>query len=426
MQVELQDQIDPALTDPRGELPLLRRAASCRPSSTSACRRCARATCRPSALDAMEPFYPLHVRICEELPARPARGVRRRRGHLQRVRLLLVVLRLLGRARARRTWRRWSSASGSTRTAWSSRSPATTATCCSTSSSAASRRSGVEPAANVAEAAREQGIETVVAFFGRETGRAARRRRRARRPAGRQQRPRARPRPERLRRRHGARARARRRAHDRVPAPAAADRGQPVRHDLPRALLLLLVPDGRARARAPTASRSSTSRSSPTHGGSLRVYAQHAGRTPAGRRRAVDELAERERALGFDTLEGYRAFAPRVEETKWRLLEFLIALPARGQAGRRLRRAGQGQHAAQLLRHPHRPARLTRSTATRTSRASSCRARTSRSAHPERARAGPARLHPDPALEPEATRSWRSCRMHAASGAPSSSSRSRR
>ena len=32
---------------------------------TSACRRCARATCRRSASGAMEPFYPLHACVCE-------------------------------------------------------------------------------------------------------------------------------------------------------------------------------------------------------------------------------------------------------------------------------------------------------------------------------------------------------------------------
>jgi SAM-dependent methyltransferase len=60
-----------------------------------------------------------------------------------------------------------------------------------------------------------------------------------------------------------------------------------------------------------------------THGGSLRVYAQHqGGRRPAGP--AVAELAERERADGYDRLAAHDAFAPRVMETKWRLLEFLI------------------------------------------------------------------------------------------------------
>ena len=60
-----------------------------------------------------------------------------------------------------------------------------------------------------------------------------------------------------------------------------------------------------------------------THGGSLRVHAQR--RSEAGQPLSprVTELAERERALGFDRLEGYSAFAPRVMETKWRLLEFL-------------------------------------------------------------------------------------------------------
>jgi SAM-dependent methyltransferase len=60
-----------------------------------------------------------------------------------------------------------------------------------------------------------------------------------------------------------------------------------------------------------------------THGGSLRVYAQRqsGGSQPVSTR--VEELATRERELGLDHLEGYREFAPRVTETKWRLLEFL-------------------------------------------------------------------------------------------------------
>jgi 2-polyprenyl-3-methyl-5-hydroxy-6-metoxy-1,4-benzoquinol methylase len=61
-----------------------------------------------------------------------------------------------------------------------------------------------------------------------------------------------------------------------------------------------------------------------THGGSLRMYAQRR----SGGRQAVSPrvaaLAERERVLGYDTLEGHGEFARRVEETKWRLVEFLI------------------------------------------------------------------------------------------------------
>jgi hypothetical protein len=67
-----------------------------------------------------------------------------------------------------------------------------------------------------------------------------------------------------------------------------------------------------------------------THGGSLRLYAQHlsSGRAVG---RKVDALLERERALGFDTLQGHAGFSARVEETKWRLLEFLIACRRQGK-----------------------------------------------------------------------------------------------
>jgi len=68
-----------------------------------------------------------------------------------------------------------------------------------------------------------------------------------------------------------------------------------------------------------------------THGGSLRLYAQ---RQASGRRPVcpdVEALLERERALGFDTLEGHGEFSPRVEETKWRLLEFLIQCHREGK-----------------------------------------------------------------------------------------------
>jgi C-methyltransferase C-terminal domain/Methyltransferase domain len=74
-----------------------------------------------------------------------------------------------------------------------------------------------------------------------------------------------------------------------------------------------------------------------SHGGSLRLYGQRrsSGRHPVSPR--VEALAERERSRGFDTLEGHGAFSPRVMETKWRLLEFLIA---RRREGKRI--AGYG------------------------------------------------------------------------------------
>jgi hypothetical protein len=68
-----------------------------------------------------------------------------------------------------------------------------------------------------------------------------------------------------------------------------------------------------------------------SHGGSLRLYAQRkaTGRRPVGDR--VHELTARERALGFDTLDGHLAFTAQVEETKWSLLEFLIAKRREGK-----------------------------------------------------------------------------------------------
>jgi SAM-dependent methyltransferase len=74
-----------------------------------------------------------------------------------------------------------------------------------------------------------------------------------------------------------------------------------------------------------------------SHGGSLRLYAQRAWEQAHEVSPKVSALADRERALGFDTLEGHGWFAPRVMETKWRLLEFLIA---RRREGKRI--AGYG------------------------------------------------------------------------------------
>ena len=54
-------------------------------------------------------------------------------------------------------------------TAWSWRSPATTATCCASFGDLGVPVLGVEPAANVAEIARGRGVETLTAFFGHET-----------------------------------------------------------------------------------------------------------------------------------------------------------------------------------------------------------------------------------------------------------------
>ena len=195
----------------------------------------------PERADAMEPFYPLRALVCDhcflvqleefETPEQIFSDYAYFSSYSVS---WLEHCRALRRAddRALRPRRR---------TATSSRSPPTTATCCSTSTSAGSRVLGIEPAANVAEVALRKGIPTLVEFFGR-----ARRARRSRRS----------PRADLLLgnnvlahvpdlndfvARHEDPARARRHDHDGVPAPDAADRGPPVGHHLPRALLLLLA-----------------------------------------------------------------------------------------------------------------------------------------------------------------------------------------
>ncbi len=69
----------------------------------------------------------------------------------------------------------------------------------------------------------------------------------------------------------------------------------------------------------------------PTHGGSLRVFAQRRGGAQAIGPR-VGELAARERRLGVETRAWYDAFAEQVRETKRKLLTFLIEAKRAGKS----------------------------------------------------------------------------------------------
>jgi SAM-dependent methyltransferase len=70
----------------------------------------------------------------------------------------------------------------------------------------------------------------------------------------------------------------------------------------------------------------------PTHGGSLRIYARHAedGSRAVGER--VGALRAREAGAGFNSLERYGSFTEQVHETKRRLLDFLIAAKRKGKS----------------------------------------------------------------------------------------------
>ena len=115
----------------------------------------------------------------------------------------------------------------------------------------------------------------------------------------------------------------------------------------------------------------------PTHGGSLRIYGCHDedAAEPTGER--VAELrAARARRPGSTELDDLPRRSPSsVHERQARDPVVPDRAEARGQVDRRLRRAGEGQHAAELLRRSAPTSSTTPSTATRTSRATSCPAR---------------------------------------------------
>ena len=133
-----------------------------------------------------------------------------------------------------------------------------------------------------------------------------------------------------------------------------------VRHDLPRARLVLLAARGRASLRSRRAGAvrrrgAADARRLPAH---LR---SDTSRTPQSRRHVVSsELREREREAGLERLETYTEFDERVRRVKRDLLEFLDRCEAGGQVDRRLRSRREGQHAPQLLRDPRRLRRLRR------------------------------------------------------------------
>jgi len=189
---------------------------------------------------------------------------------------------------------------------------------------------GVEPAANVAKAAVERGVPTVVRFFGQET------------------------------------------AGDLVrdPGPANLIVGNnvlahvPDVNDFVGGLKILLAPDGVVTMEFPHLWRLMDENQFdtiyhehfsylsfttvieifsahglrifdvdriPTHGGSLRIYAGHAG-TIRAEEPAVAALRTAEEAQGFRSTERYASFAPRVEETKRALLDFLIETRRAGKS----------------------------------------------------------------------------------------------
>ena len=135
-----------------------------------------------------------------------------------------------------------------------------------------------------------------------------------------------------------------------------------------------------------------------THGGSLRVYArpEESGGEPTGR---VKTVLATEEAAGLHAVTGHDGFAPAVLKIKSDLLRFLLDAAAEGRSVAGVRRPGQGEHPTQPLRCPVRPALLY-------GRPQPSQARTVPAwhaySHPRARAAGrdQARLHPRAALEP--------------------------
>jgi len=69
----------------------------------------------------------------------------------------------------------------------------------------------------------------------------------------------------------------------------------------------------------------------PTHGGSLRIYLRHAEDSSKPVTAAVVNVREREVGLGLDRMETYTNFGERVKESKRALLELLIQLRRNGK-----------------------------------------------------------------------------------------------
>jgi SAM-dependent methyltransferase len=187
---------------------------------------------------------------------------------------------------------------------------------------------GIDPAANVAEAARERGVETIVDFFGSDLAKALVA--------------------------DGRRA-------DLIAANNVLAQVPPL-NDFVAGIETLLAPDGVATIEVPHLARlieglqfdtiyhehysyfSLTTMDRlfsthglevfdveelPSHGGSLRVFVHRRGAAHAIEP-SVSRILGEEQAAGYDSVDGYRDFGARVAETKWRLLELLIRLRHEG------------------------------------------------------------------------------------------------
>ncbi len=70
----------------------------------------------------------------------------------------------------------------------------------------------------------------------------------------------------------------------------------------------------------------------PTHGGSLRIYACRAEEPRPAVEPSVEKLMAEEQKAGLDSPGGYEAFAIQVKRTKWALVDFLLTAAREGKS----------------------------------------------------------------------------------------------
>ena len=162
----------------------------------------------------------------------------------------------------------------------------------------------------------------------------------------------------------------------RVPAPAPADRGQRVRHDLPRALLVPVAADRAAGARGRRAHRGR--RRGAAHARRFAADLVHAGRSAPAIAPSVAQVLADEAAAGLHTVRATTGSPAQVAAVRNDFVEFLIGARARA-SGRRLRRSRARATPCSTTAASGPTCCRSPSTATRTSTGSSCPAPTSRS-----------------------------------------------
>ena len=90
----------------------------------------------------------------------------------------------------------------------------------------------------------------------------------------------------------------------------------------------------------------------PTHGGSLRIYGRHTDNAGDAVSTRVSELREREMAAGFTDIEHYLSFGEQVKATKRALLAFLIRAKTEGKSIAGYGAPGKGNTLLNYCGHP--------------------------------------------------------------------------